>query len=113
MSIEAAFAVVARTIRRQGPTEDLEAALRAWEEYLDKPLKIGEAQRRLGVKSPTTIHKWVQLGRFPHATKENGQLRIPAGDVDAFKQAAIAAEAAAMRPIGAMVEFDGDPLDLI
>src|SRR6185369_10039515 len=75
LSIEAAFAMVADVVRKGKPNEDVEAALRAWEQYLDKPLKIGEVQKRLGVKSPTTIHKWVSLGRFPHATKENGQLR--------------------------------------
>lgn len=113
MPIEAAFAMVADVVRKQDPGRDVEAALRAWEQYLDKPLKIGEVQKRLGVKSPTTIHKWVRLGRFPNATKENGQLRIPASDVAAFKQAAIAAEARTMEPIGAMIEFEGDPLDLI
>jgi len=111
LSIEAAVATIAEFVRKSDARPDVEAAVRAMETYLDRPLKIGEIQRRLGVKSPTTIHKWVEMGRFPNARTVNRQLRVPARDVDAFQAMAAQSRARATVPPKAIEAFEGDPLE--
>ena len=111
LSIETAVATIASYVRREDLQPNVEAALQAIEAYVDQPLKIGEVQKRLGVKSPTTIHKWVDIGRFPNAYQVNGQLRVPAHDVDDVRQAAQTAGAKSMLPPAPIGEFEGDPLE--
>lgn len=110
---EAAIAVIARFIRgREVSEQEAEAALR----YLEtRPMKMGDVQRALGVKSPTTIKKWIKAGRFPNAALVNAQWRVPADEVylmrDAGRHAAELALMSGPRPTG---EYEGDPFkDLI
>ena len=103
--------MIAQFVRGNGTQADAEAAVHAMESYIDRPLKIGEVQKRLGVKSPTTIHKWVEMGRFPNAYTDNRQIRVPARDIDVFQAAAAQSRARTLVPTEALELFEGDPLE--
>jgi predicted site-specific integrase-resolvase len=78
-------------------------------------MKMGDVQRALGVKSPTTIKKWIKAGRFPNATRVNGQWRLPAAEIYAMRDAGCrTAELAILSGPQPTGEYRGNPLaDLI
>lgn len=62
-------------------------------------MRVGDAQSVLGVKSPTTIKKWVELGRFPGAHQgEGGHWLLPVNEVYELRDASVEAALANRRP---------------
>lgn len=109
---EAAIAVLGHFVRgRKVSEQEAEAAL----SYLEtRPMKMGDVQRTLGVKSPTTIKKWIKAGRFPNASLVNGQWRVPADEVYLMRDAGRrAAKLALMSGPQPTEEYEGDLKDLL
>ena len=84
-------------------------------EYLDAAdvVRVGVAQEILGVKSPTTIKKWIALGRFPGSVQSaGGQWLIPTHRVYALRDASLQAKNlnAQSAPVVVPV-YDGDPYE--
>jgi hypothetical protein len=109
-NFESAIAIVARFVRSENVSrKEAEHAV----EYLEtRPMKVGDVQRALGVKSPTTIKKWIAAGRFPGAMLVNRQWRIPSVEVyamrDAGQRAAELTLLGGPQPFG---EYEGDPFE--
>ena len=62
-------------------------------------MRVGDAQTVLGVKSPTTIKKWIELGRFPGAHQgEGGHWLLPVSEVYELRDASVEAALANRRP---------------
>ncbi len=73
-------------------------------------MKVGDAMKILGVKSPTTLKKWRAQGVFPGAHKEKGQWMFPVDRVYALRDSSIrAAQMNASRTITQEV-YEGDDL---
>jgi hypothetical protein len=94
--------------RQEVSKQEAEAALI----YLEtRPMKMGDIQRALGVKSPTTIKKWIKAGRFPNAALVNGQWRVPPDEVYLMRDAGRhAAELALMIGPQPTEGYEGDPV---
>ncbi len=107
-----ALTILHRFIRdNQGTRTEATRAL----DYLEKKfMKVGEVQRILGVKSPTTVKKWLDRGRFPGAYQtESGQWMFPAERVYELRDASIRARQEALLPGPTPIEaFEGeDPME--
>ena len=62
-------------------------------------IRVGDAQQVLGVKSPTTIKKWIALGRFPGAHQgEGGQWLLPTSAVYELRDLSVRAAVANRLP---------------
>jgi hypothetical protein len=85
-------------------------AERALDYLSEKFMKVGDAQKALGVKSPTTIKKWIDQGVFPGAHRQNTQWLLPAERVYALRDASIRAER--MNTTGKIEQeiYEGDDL---
>lgn len=104
-----AVEVIAQFVRGQGASKaEAERALA----YLDRKfMKVGDVQRTLGIKSPTTIKKWIGQGVFPGAYRQSGgQWLIPAERVYSLRDASIRADR--MNAAGKIEQevYEGDDL---
>jgi hypothetical protein len=62
-------------------------------------MRVGDAQAVLGAKSPTTIKKWIELGRFPGAHQgEGGHWLLPVSEVYELRDASVEAALANRHP---------------
>lgn len=117
------------TKRRSG----LSRAIKTLEDYIAKPddvpvvdaqravaylrgadfVKVGEAQKVLGVKSPTTIKKWIALGRFPGAGQTpTGQWLLPVARVYELRDASMRAKTLNEKAAPIVLQtYEGDPYE--
>lgn len=73
-------------------------------------MKVGDAMKILGVKSPTTLKKWTKQGVFPGAHQENGQWLFPVDRVYALRDSSL--RAAQMNASGEITQevYEGEDL---
>lgn len=86
---------------------ELDAAL----DYLRQgEMRVGQAQKQLNVKSPTTIKNWIRDGRFPGAHRgPGGQWLLPVSEVMSLLDASRAAQAMSASGRVTQKVHQGDP----
>lgn len=89
-SFARAVAVLERFVRHDEVSQA--EAERAVDYLGHRFMKVGDAQKILGVKSPTTIKKWIGQGAFPGAHQQGTHWMLPADRVYAFRDASLRAD---------------------
>lgn len=108
---QGALATLDRFVRGLGGSQA--EAVKALDYLETRFMKVGDVQRVLGVKSPTTIKKWLDKGRFPGAYQTvGGQWMFPTDRVYQLRDASIQARQEATKSGPSAIEgFDGDPME--
>jgi hypothetical protein len=107
-SFARAVAVLQDFVRQESITQA--EAERAVDYLAHRFMKVGDAQKVLGVKSPTTIKKWIQQGAFPGAHQQGAHWMLPANRVYAFRDASLRADRMNTNKRIEQQIYDGDDL---